>query len=176
MIKSEKGELIEELKEVFSQSSFFYVADSSKLPVSEINRFRRICYEKGITVRVLKNTLARKAMESLPEDRNYQGVFESLHGPSTFIFTDVANLPAKLIKEFRKENERPLIKAAYIDSAVYIGDDQIDALAKIKSKEQLLGDLLGLLQSPAQKLVGALNSGGQKIAGVLKTLEDRASE
>ena len=176
MIKSEKGELIEELKEVFSQSSFFYIADSSKLPVSEINHFRRICYEKGITVRVLKNTLARKAMESLPEDRNYQGVFESLHGPSTFMFTDVANLPAKLIKEFRKENERPLIKAAYIDSAVYIGDDQIDALAKIKSKGQLLGDLLGLLQSPAQKLVGALNSGGQKIAGVLKTLEDRASE
>lgn len=173
MTREEKTATIEALKEKLSEVSYFYLTDSSTLTVQQTNKFRRLCFEKGVEMRVVKNTLLRKAMESFPDDRNYIALNDSLHGPTAVLFTDTANVPAKLLKEFRKGNEKPLLKAAYIDSAVFVGDDQIDTLSSLKSKAELLGEIIGLLQSPAKNVVGALKSGGQKIAGILKTLEER---
>jgi large subunit ribosomal protein L10 len=118
--------------------------------------------------------LVRKALEQMPEEGNYQAVFDALKGPTALLFTEVANAPAKIIKEFRgADGERPIIKAAYIATAVYTGDDQLSILAKLKSREEMLADVLTLLQSPMQNLLGALNSGGNQVAGLLKTLEER---
>lgn len=161
------------MKSKFESSQFFYVADSSALPVEKINNLRGLFFEKGIEMRVVKNTLVKKALESFGEEKNYAPLYDTLAGPTSIIFSDVANAPARVIKDFRKDNERPLIKSAYIDSSVFVGDDQIDALAKLKSKEELLGEIVTLLQSPIQNLVGALNSGQNKVTGLLKALEER---
>jgi large subunit ribosomal protein L10 len=173
MTRAEKTAVIEELKSKFESSQFFYVADSSALPVEKINNLRGLFFEKGIEMRVVKNTLVKKALESFGEEKNYAPLYDTLAGPTSIIFSDVANAPARVIKDFRKDNERPLIKSAYIDSSVFVGDDQIDALAKLKSKEELLGEIVTLLQSPIQNLVGALNSGQNKVTGLLKALEER---
>ncbi len=173
MTREEKTAVIEGLKEKFENNSFFYITDSSTLTVEQVNKLRRLCFEKGIEMKVLKNTLIKKALEAAPEEKNYKPLYEALHGPTALMFADVANVPARLIKEFRGDNERPLVKAAYIDSAVYIGDEQLDALSKLKSRDELVGDLLGLLQAPAANLLGALQSGGGNIMGLLKALEER---
>ncbi len=173
MTRAEKTAVIEELKSKFESSQFFYVADSSTLPVEKINKLRGLFFEKGIEMRVVKNTLVKKALETFGEERNYAPLYETLVGPTSIIFTDVANAPARVIKDFRYDDERPLIKSAYIDSAVFVGDDQIDALSKLKSKEELLGEIVTLLQSPVQNLVGALKSGQNKVTGLLKALEER---
>ena len=173
MTRAEKTAVIEELKSKFESSQFFYVADSSALPVEKINNLRGLFFEKGIEMRVVKNTLVKKALESFGEEKNYAPLYDTLAGPTSIIFSDVANAPARVIKDFRKDDERPLIKSAYIDSAVFVGDDQIDALSKLKSKEELLGEIVTLLQSPVQNLVGALNSGQNKVTGLLKALEER---
>lgn len=173
MTRAEKTAVIEELKSKFESSQFFYVADSSALPVEKINNLRGLFFEKGIEMRVVKNTLVKKALESFGEEKNYAPLYDTLAGPTSIIFSDVANAPARVIKDFRKDDEKPLIKSAYIDSAVFVGDDQIDALAKLKSKEELLGEIVTLLQSPIQNLVGALNSGQNKVTGLLKALEER---
>jgi large subunit ribosomal protein L10 len=175
MTKQEKTAAIEILKQKFAECQFFYLADSSAMSVEQINKLRRLFYEKGIEMRVVKNTLAKKALESASEDKNYAGLYESLNGPTAILFTDVANLPAKVIKEFRKGKDvpKPSIKAAYIDSAVFIGDDQLDVLAQLKSKEDLLGELIGLLNSPMSNLLSQLASGGQNVLGLLKSIEER---
>lgn len=121
---------------------------------------------------VVKNTLLRKAMDTF-EDKGYDKLYEAMAGPTAILFSTTGNIPAKLLEEFRKKNSRPILKAAYIDSAVYIGDDQISVLTKIKSKEELIGDVIGLLQSPAKNLISALKSGGSTIAGLVKALEER---
>jgi large subunit ribosomal protein L10 len=175
MLKSDKTILISELKEKFQNSAFFYLADSSTLTVEQINKFRRLCFEKGIEVKVVKNTLAQKALESLDDTSNYEKLFSVLKGPTTLLISDTANLPAKVLKEFRgKKGEKPALKAAYIDSALFFGDNQLDTLASLKSKEELLGEIIGLLQSPAKNLIGALKSGSNTIAGLVKALEERA--
>jgi large subunit ribosomal protein L10 len=173
MTKAEKTAAIEELKEKFANSEFFYLTDASTLTVEQVNKLRGMLFEKGIQMQVVKNTLARKALEAMPEERNYAELFDALKGPTALMFTEVANAPARVIKEFRDKNERPLIKAAYIDTAVYKGDDQLDSLAKLKSKEELLGEIIGLLQSPMANVLGSLQSGGQTIMGLLKALEER---
>lgn len=173
MTKVEKTATIEELKEKLSEVQFFYLTDSSTLTVAKINDFRRICFEKGIEVRVVKNTLLRKALESFPEERRFENLYDVLHGPTSVLFTETANLPAKILKDFRKDNEKPVLKAAYIDTDVFLGDEQIETLINLKSKEDLLGEVVTLLLSPMQQLVGALQSGGTTIAGLLKTLEER---
>lgn len=174
MTKTDKGAAIEALKERFENNEFFYIADASTLSADKTTQLRGMLFEKGISMQVVKNTLARKALEQLPEENNYAEVFDALKGPTALLFTDTANAPAKVIKEFRGEDgERPIIKAAYIASAVYKGDDKIDLLAKLKSREELIGDVLTLLQSPMQNLLSGLNSGGSQIAGLLKTLEER---
>ena len=175
MLKTEKTLVISELKEKFQNATNFYLADSSTLSVAQINKFRRLCYDKGIEVKVVKNSLVQKALESFDADKNYDKLYDVLKGPSTLLISDTANLPAKVIKEFRgAKGVKPAIKAAYIDTAVFFGDDQLDELAKLKSKEELLGEIIGLLQSPAKNVIGALKSGGNTIAGLVKALEERA--
>lgn len=173
MTRSEKAAVIEELKGKFENSSFFYVTDSSTLTVEQVNKLRGLLFEQGIEMRVVKNTLAQKALESAPDERNYAELFDALKGPTALMFTEVANAPARVIKDFRKDHERPLLKAAYIDSSVYMGDDQLDALASLKSKEELIGEVITLLQSPIKNVLGSLQSGGNTIAGLLKALEER---
>jgi large subunit ribosomal protein L10 len=173
MTREEKAAVVEDLKVKFDNAQYFYVTDSSSMTVAAINKLRRICYDKNIQVHVVKNTLAIKAMESAAPEKGYSQVYEALKGPSTILFSDTGNLPAKVLEEFRKSSPRPLLKAAYIDSDVFFGDDQIAVLAKLKSKDELVGDIIGLLQSPAKNVISGLKSGGSKIAGILKTLEDR---
>lgn len=173
MTKSEKAAAIDQLKEKFDASQFFYVTDSSTLTVAEVNELRGLCFKEGIEMRVVKNTLAIKALEAAPEEKGYQPLIDVLKGPSTIMFSDVANKPAKIIEEFRKSHERPILKAAYIDADVYTGDDQVKSLASLKSKEDLVGDVIMLLQSPMKTVVGALNSGGNTLSGLLKALENR---
>lgn len=173
MTKTQKTEAVALLKDKFENNDFFYVTDASTLTVGQVNKLRALCYEKGIEMKVVKNTLVRKALEAGDVEKNYEGLYDSLKGPTALLFTDTANAPAKLIKEFRKEHERPILKAAYIDSSIYTGDDQIDALAKIKSREELLGELVTLLQSPMKNLMGALQSGQTNLGGLLKALAER---
>ncbi|MEM1320139.1 MAG: 50S ribosomal protein L10 [Bacteroidota bacterium] len=173
MTRLEKTAAIESLKEKFSNNTFFYLTDSSTLTVEQVNKLRGLCFEKGIEMQVVKNTLARKALEAAPEEKGYAQLYDALKGPTAVMFTTVANAPARIIEEFRKSNERPLLKAAYIDTAVFIGDDQLKALAKLKSKEELIGDVIGLLQSPAKNVISSLKSGGSTIMGLLKALEER---
>ncbi len=176
MTREEKTAAIEDLKEKFSNSSFFYLADSSALTVAQVNILRRKLHEQGMNMRVVKNTLARKAMEAAATDStNFDGLYDSLTGPTAIIFTEVANSPAKIIKAFRKQADvnRPQLKAAYIDSAIYIGDDQLDTLVNLKSKEDLLGELIGLLNSPMSSLLSQLGSGGQNVMGLLKAIETK---
>jgi large subunit ribosomal protein L10 len=175
MTKAEKAAAIEGLKDKFSNVSYFYLTDASTLTVEQVNNFRRLCFEKGVEMKVVKNTLAQKALESFEAERNYDALYESLKGPTAILFTETANVPAKVLKEFRKDSEKPVLKAAYIDTAIYIGDDQIDSLTKLKSKEELLGEVIGLLQSPAKNVISALQSGGQTIVGLLKALEERGA-
>lgn len=173
MNKAEKTQHIELLKQKFDENTNFYVTDSSTLTVAEITELRRVCYDAGIEVMVVKNTLARKALESLGEGRNFESIMDVFSGPTTLMFTEVANAPAKILEEYRKSHAKPTLKAAYIDSAVFIGDDQIKKLSSLKSKEELVGEIIGLLQSPMSNVLGALQSGGHTIAGLVKALQER---
>jgi large subunit ribosomal protein L10 len=174
MEKNQKNQEIAELKEKFSNTTYFYITDSSTLSVEKINKFRRLCFNSGIEYRVSKNTLIRKALEQVGGD--YEAIYPLLNGPTGVMYSPDGAAPAKLLKEFRKTNEKPLLKGAYIDSSVFVGDNQIDVLAKLKSKKELIGEVIGLLQSPASNVISALQgSSAQKIAGLLKTLEERAN-
>jgi large subunit ribosomal protein L10 len=173
MNKDQKAQYIEDLAQDLSKANIFYLADTAALTVETINQLRRRCFQQGIELRVVKNTLLAKAMAKV-EGRNYDNLASVLSGPTSIMFAEVGNAPAKLIKDFRKKNDKPLLKGAYIDEAVYIGDNQLDALESLKSREELIGDIIGLLQSPAKNVISGLTSGGSKIAGILKTLEERA--
>lgn len=175
MTRDEKLGLITDLTEKFGRYDYFYVTDSSSLPVSEINAFRRFCFEKGVEVQVIKNKLIKKALERVEGKAYSETLLNNLKGPSTVIFSENSNLPARVIKEFRKgkPHGRPILKVAYIDSDVFVGDDTVDVLMTLKSKTELLGELIGLLQSPAKNVISALQSGGNKLAGILKTLSEK---
>jgi large subunit ribosomal protein L10 len=175
MTREEKAAVIEELTHQFLNSRYFYVTDHSTLTVEKTNELRRLCFEKGIGMKVVKNSFIKKALEKASEsnNENYSELIGALKGFSAVMFTDNGNLPAKMIKDFRGDESKPQVKAAFIDSAIFVGDDQLDSLTKIKSKAELLGELIGMLQSPMQNLLGALQSGGNTIGGILKTLEDR---
>jgi large subunit ribosomal protein L10 len=173
MTKAEKSAVIEELKEVFASSNCFYVTDCSALTVEHVNNLRRTCFEQGIQLRVIKNTLIRKALEQV-SDTQYTELYSSLEGPTAIMFAETGNAPARLIKAFREKHDKPVVKAAYIDSAIFVGDDQLDNLTKLKSRDELIGEIVGLLQSPATNVISALQSAGGKLAGILKTLEERA--
>jgi large subunit ribosomal protein L10 len=175
MTRKNKILVIDELYEKISSIDAFYIADSSQLNVEEVNKLRRTCFESNVEFRVAKNTLIKKALER-NDSVNYSDLFDSLKGPTTIIFSEVANLPAKIIKDYRKNNgntQRPILKAACVEGAVFVGNDQLDMLATLKSKNELIGEVIGLLQSPAKNVIGALQSSGQKLAGILKTLSER---
>lgn len=176
MTKAEKTAVIEELKEKFAEAQYFYVADSSTLTVAKVNELRGKLFEKGIEMRVVKNTLLRKALEAGDAEKGFTGLLDEssvFAGPTAILFTATANAPAKVIKEFRKANEKPLLKAAYIDTDVFVGDEQLETLSSLKSKEDLLGDVILLLQSPVKNVLGSLQSGGNTLSGLLKALEER---
>lgn len=173
MNKDQKAQYIEDLASDLSKANIFYLADTAALTVETINQLRRRCFQQGIELRVVKNTLLAKAMAKV-EGRNYDNLASVLSGPTSIMFSEVGNAPAKLIKDFRKKNDKPILKGAYIEEAIFIGDNQLDALEAIKSREELIGDIIGLLQSPAKNVISGLTGGGQKIAGILKTLEERA--
>ncbi|MCK6693039.1 MAG: 50S ribosomal protein L10 [Thermoanaerobaculia bacterium] len=173
MTREDKAAAIAELKEELGGAPFFYLADSSTLTVAKINKLRRMCFEKGIKIKVAKNTLIQKALENEPESKGYKGLFGALHGPTTILISSNPKAPAQLIEEFRKSEERPLLKAAYIDSAVFMGDDQLKALTQLKTKEEMVGEIIGLLQSPGRRLASQLKATGGKLAGIVKTLEER---
>jgi large subunit ribosomal protein L10 len=173
MTKAEKTAVIDALKEKLEGIEYFYLADSSTLTVEQVTNFRRLCFEKGIEMKVVKNTLIRKALEASPEERKFEGLYEALKGHTAILFTDVANAPAKVLKTFREDHDKPTLKAAYIDTDVFLGDEQIEVLAKLKSKEDLIAEVIGLLQSPAKNVISSLQSGGQTLTGLLKALEER---
>jgi large subunit ribosomal protein L10 len=171
MNKEEKHDLVLALTEQMKEYGNFYITDTSNLTVAKINSIRRQCFESDITMKVAKNSLIRKAMEATGGD--YTEMFDVLKGSSSILFSKSATAPAKLIKQLRKKGDKPILKAAYIDSAIFVGDNQLDALTKLKSKEQLIGEIIGLLQSPAKNVISALQSGGNILAGVVKTLQER---
>ena len=171
MNKEEKHELVLALTEQIKEYGNFYITDTSDLTVAKINDIRRKCFESDIKIQVAKNTLIRKAMEAV--DGDFTEIYGTLKGSSSILFSKSATAPAKLIKKLRKGSDKPLLKAAYIDSSLFIGDNQLDTLTKLKSKEQLIGEIIGLLQSPAKNVVSALQSGGNILAGVVKTLQER---
>ncbi len=171
MRKEEKYQIIESLSERLKNSDVIYLADTSGLDVETINGLRRLCFRRNVTMQVVKNTLLKKAMEM--SEKNLEGLYGSLVGSTSVMLSDTGNVPARLIKEFRKKQQKPLLKAAYVGEAIFIGDDQLEALTQIKSREELIGEIIGLLQSPAKNVVSALQSGGNTIAGVVKTLSER---
>ncbi|MCB0685845.1 MAG: 50S ribosomal protein L10 [Saprospiraceae bacterium] len=173
MTKSEKQQAIKLLKRKFKKNSFFYLTDSSALSVAEVNDLRSKCYEKGVELKVVKNTLAIKAMQSLAKDRGYEKLFDALKGPTAIMFSETASTPAKIIKEFRKEHDKPVLKAAYIDTDVFHGDDQVEVLASLKSKEDVLGEIISLLESPIKSVLSAID-GGSTIASLLTAIEEKA--
>ena len=172
MNREEKQEVVLALQEKMQEFGNFYIADTSGLSVDKVNNIRRKCFESGIEMTVAKNTLIKKAIEGLESDAS--DIYPVLKGQSAILFSKVGNAPAKLIKGLRKaKEEKPVLKAAYIDTAIFIGDNQLDALVSLKSREELIGDIIGLLQSPAKNVVSALQSGGSTIAGIVKTLQER---
>ncbi len=173
MTKEEKAQYIDELATELTAASIFYLADTAELTVDVINSLRRKCYQSNIRIRVVKNTLLSKAMDRV-EGKDFGNLRETLAGATSIMFSEVGNAPAKLIEEFRKKNAKPILKGAYIDEAVFIGDNQLATLVSLKSREELIGDIIGLLQSPAKNVVSGLTGAGSKIAGILKTLEQRA--
>jgi large subunit ribosomal protein L10 len=173
MTKEEKAKYIEDLTAELREAGIFYLADTSTMTVEVINILRRKCFQSNIKLKVVKNTLLEKAMERV-EGIDYGQLKEVLAGPTSILFAEVGNVPAKIIQEFRKKSDKPVLKGAFIEEAIFIGDNQLEALANIKSKNELIGDIVGLLQSPAKNVVSALKGQGGKIAGILKTLEERA--
>jgi len=171
MRREEKDVIIEDLAQRLNDTKHFYLTDISTLNGEETSDLRRKCFEKEIGLMVVKNTLLRKAMEK--SDGDFNDLYDVLKDSTSIMFCETGNVPAKLIKEFRKTMEKPVLKAAFVEESIYVGDDQLDALSNIKSKDELLGDLLALLQSPASNLVSALASSGAKMAGALKTLSEK---
>ena len=175
MNKQDKNQAIEALKEKFSQYNNFYITNTESLTVAQVSKLRRICFDKNVELKVAKNTLIRKAMEQLDSDR-FKGAFDSLHGVTALMFAESAKEPALILTSFRKDNpktkERPVLKAAFIDGDVFVGDKQLEVLRDLKCKQDLIGEIIGLLQSPAKNVISGLNAGG-KLASLVKALEDR---
>jgi large subunit ribosomal protein L10 len=172
MKKEEKNQVVEALADQLKTNNNFYIADISELNAEDTSALRRLCFKREVTLTVVKNTLLKKAMEQT--DKDLEALYDILKGPTSIMFAEAGNAPAKLIKEFRKTSERPILKGAYIEEMTYIGDEQLDFLVAIKSKNELIGDIVGLLQSPVKNVVSALQSGGNTISGVLQTLSEKS--
>ncbi|MBC5774104.1 50S ribosomal protein L10 [Pontibacter sp. KCTC 32443] len=173
MTREEKEIIVQDLSEKLANTNYFYITDASTMTVASINQFRRMAFDRGLEYKVYKNTLIKKALDTLEADTTaLEGV---LKGSSGILFSpETGNAPAKLIKDFRKKGHTlPLLKGAFIDSGIYVGENQLDTLATIKSKFELIGDVIALLQSPAKNVISGLQGGGNKLAGILKTLSEK---
>jgi large subunit ribosomal protein L10 len=172
MTREEKLQVIHDLTAVLAETNTLYLADISGLNAQTTTNLRRACFKADVQLSVVKNTLLAKAMEA--SDKDFGDLPTVLKGNTSMMTSEVANAPAKLIKEFRKKSkERPLLKGAFAEESIYIGDDQLDALVDIKSREELIGEIIGLLQSPAKNVISALQSGGQILSGIVKTLSEK---
>ncbi|MCK9611590.1 MAG: 50S ribosomal protein L10 [Bacteroidales bacterium] len=173
MKKDEKEQVIEVLSQQLKAANNFYITDISDLNVEKTNELRRLCFKRNIKLTVVKNTLLKKAMEKT--ERDFEELYPVLKGGTSIMVCEAANVPAKLIAEFRKtfKMEKPVLKAAFIEESTYIGNDQLSLLVALKSKNELIGEIIGLLQSPVRNVIGALQSGGQTISGIVKTLSEK---
>ena len=171
MRREEKDAIIENIVEQIDVNNHFYLTDIGGLNAEDTSNLRRECFKKDIKLVVVKNTLLQKAFEKT--EGKYDELFDVLKGPTAVMFTEQGNAPAKLIKEFRKGKEKPLLKAAFVEDTAYIGEDQLEILVAIKSREELIGDIVLLLQSPAKSVISSLKSGGSVLHGVLETLANK---
>lgn len=171
MTREEKSIVIEDLTAQLADNSNIYLADISGLNALKTTNLRRACFKANVKLAVVKNTLLAKAMHS--SEKDFGELPSVLKGNTSIMFSETGNGPAKIIKEFRKKSDKPLLKGAFVQEGIYVGDDYLDALVNIKSKEEVIGDIIGLLQSPAKNVVSALKSGGGKLAGILKTLSEK---
>ncbi|MCT4665813.1 MAG: 50S ribosomal protein L10 [Flavobacteriales bacterium] len=174
MTKEQKHQEVVALKQILEDNKIIYLADIGEMDAVQSSNLRRACFDSGISIQVIKNTLLRKAMEQI-EDKEFEELYGSLKGNTSLMVCETANLPAKMIQNFNKKNktEKPLFKGAWIEESVYIGVDQLSTLASLKSKEELIGEIVTLLQSPAKNVISALSSGGSTLAGIVKTLQER---
>ena len=171
MTREEKSQVIEDLTSKLAANSIIYLADISGLNAAQTSNLRRACFKANINLAVVKNTLLEKAMEA--SDKEFGDLPSTLKGNTSVMYSETGNAPAKVIKAFRKKSEKPLLKGAFIEEAIYLGDDQLDMLVDIKSREELIGEIIGLLQSPAKNVISALKSSGGKLAGIVKTLSEK---
>ena len=175
MTREEKGVLIDSLAEKLENTTHFYIADTGGMTVAQVNNFREMCFKKGVEYKVVKNTIIRKALDKL--DNDYTPLYDALKGSSGIMFSpEIGNVPAKIIKEYKKKGkdlEKPAFKAASIDSDLFVGPQHLDPLSNLKSKDELLGEIVTLLQSPATNVISALQSGKNKLAGIVKTLSEK---
>ncbi|MGM9804841.1 MAG: 50S ribosomal protein L10 [Candidatus Aphodosoma sp.] len=171
MKKEDKSIIIDQIKEVISSYSHFYLTETQGMNAEQVSELRRECFKNDIKMVVVKNKLMKHALETLEGD--FSPLYAALKENTAVLFSNVGNAPARLIQDFNKKNMKPVLKAAYVEESFYIGADQLDALSNIKSKNELIGEVIGLLQSPAKNVISALQSGGNTIHGVLKTLSER---
>ena len=171
MRREEKYAIIDSLAERLKEFSHFYLTDTAQLNAADTSNLRRKCFDNDIKLVVVKNTLLKRALEQA--NGNFEELYPVLKGTTSIMFTQSGNIPAKLIKEFRKKHDKPVLKGAYVQESVYLGDNMLDTLVSIKTKEELIGDIIMLLQSPAKNVTSALQSGGNKIHGVLETLSKK---
>lgn len=171
MTREDKSKVIEELTTQLADNPHIYLTDISGLNAKNTSELRRACFKAGIRMAVVKNTLLEKAMEA--SEKDFGELPSVLKGNTSVMYSETGNAPAKVIKAFRKKSDKPLLKGAFIEEAIYIGDEQLDVLVDIKSREELIGDIVGLLQSPAKNVISALKSSGGKLAGILKTLSEK---
>ncbi|WP_149277467.1 50S ribosomal protein L10 [Pareuzebyella sediminis] len=171
MTREEKANVIQDLTAQLADSPTIYLADISGLNAAQTSDLRRACFKANVKLAVVKNTLLAKAMEA--SEKEFGELPEVLKGNTSLMISEVGNAPAKLIKNFRKKSNRPLLKGAFVEEAIYIGDENLDKLVSIKSKEEMIGEIIGLLQSPAKNVISGLKSGGGKLAGILKTLSEK---
>jgi len=170
--REQKAQLIDELTKKLSEYEVVYLVDILGLNAQITSDLRRACYGSDVKLQVVKNTMLKQAMDN--SDKDFGELTDVLTGNSALMLSNVGNQPAKIIKKFRKKSKKPVLKGAWIEESVYVGDEQLDNLVNIKSKEELLGELIGLLQSPAKNVISALQSGGGKLAGILKTLSEKS--
>lgn len=173
--RAEKDQAIAELVDLIKDTGVLYLADASSMDAESTSNLRRACYQSGVKMKVVKNTLLRKAMERA-EGKDFSELYPTIVGQTALLLADKGNAPAKLIKDFRKKGDRPQLKSAWIDEAVYIGDTQLGMLSELKGREELIGDIIAMLQAPITNVISALKGGsGHKIAGLVKALEERAA-
>jgi large subunit ribosomal protein L10 len=171
MTREEKNQMIETLTGELQNNNNVYFADISNLNSEKTTSLRRLCFKRDVRLLVVKNTLLKKAMQKAGKD--YESLYDVLNGNTSLMFSSSSNAPARLIREFRRESDKPILKGAYVEEMVYIGDDQLDALANIKTKNEMIADIVYLLQSPLQRVMMALQSSGHNLSGILKTLSER---